>query len=435
MADINANEVKREPQHNGHSPVPFDDNDGALKLKKPERSEAHQNALRRLENLSQSHLSELLQQRQNLLAAAGASPQYPDLRMMMDNAPLSPARSHASSLEENEIENYQEDSEESLPVYDPYENSENGTGPQATSTTSNSISDKDQPIKCGACRKVFHNHFGVKTHYENAHLKLLHKCNIDGCNAAFPSKRSRDRHSSNLNLHRKLLSTSNDQQQQQHHHNRMDEGESKPLSSSAYSNPMASNPLQSELLARLYAESQGVPLNLEALKQLPAPFAEHLLNAAAAAMHRTKLSEEQHQIHRHHHENQMRYNAAAAAAAANPLLFPGLSPFASHLLPHHLNGFVNNNSRHLQRPPSNGSNSPISASSPPTNNNNRTTTTPSMPSPVNHRSRKSMADHHHNDQEEKRLRRPSTDSTNGPMDLQQPQNLQFQQRTQPESMS
>jgi len=36
----------------------------------------------------------------------------------------------------------------------------------------------------------------------------MHKCTVDGCNAAFPSKRSRDRHSSNLNLHRKLLSTS-----------------------------------------------------------------------------------------------------------------------------------------------------------------------------------------------------------------------------------
>ena len=33
-------------------------------------------------------------------------------------------------------------------------------------------------------------------------------CIMEGCNATFPSKRSRDRHSANLNLHRKLLSTS-----------------------------------------------------------------------------------------------------------------------------------------------------------------------------------------------------------------------------------
>ncbi|KAF0307789.1 Zinc finger protein basonuclin-2 [Amphibalanus amphitrite] len=57
---------------------------------------------------------------------------------------------------------------------------------------------------------MFQNHFGVKTHYQNVHLKVMHKCTIEGCKAKFPSKRSRDRHSSNYNLHRKLLSTSSE---------------------------------------------------------------------------------------------------------------------------------------------------------------------------------------------------------------------------------
>jgi hypothetical protein len=35
----------------------------------------------------------------------------------------------------------------------------------------------------------------------------MHRCTVDGCTAAFPSKRSRDRHAQNSNLHRKLLST------------------------------------------------------------------------------------------------------------------------------------------------------------------------------------------------------------------------------------
>ncbi|XP_013419142.1 zinc finger protein basonuclin-2 isoform X3 [Lingula anatina] len=70
------------------------------------------------------------------------------------------------------------------------------------------IIDKDNPRKCAACGKIFQNHFSVKTHYQNVHLKLMHTCTVEGCNAAFPSKRSRDRHSANLNLHRKLLSTS-----------------------------------------------------------------------------------------------------------------------------------------------------------------------------------------------------------------------------------
>lgn len=70
--------------------------------------------------------------------------------------------------------------------------------------------DKENPRRCTACGKIFQNHFGVKTHYQNVHLKLMHKCTVEGCNAAFPSKRSRDRHSANLNLHRKLLSTHSD---------------------------------------------------------------------------------------------------------------------------------------------------------------------------------------------------------------------------------
>lgn len=70
--------------------------------------------------------------------------------------------------------------------------------------------DKDNPRKCPSCSKVFQNHFTVKTHFQNVHLKLMHTCSVEGCNAAFPSKRSRDRHSANLNLHRKLLSTSSD---------------------------------------------------------------------------------------------------------------------------------------------------------------------------------------------------------------------------------
>lgn len=70
--------------------------------------------------------------------------------------------------------------------------------------------DKENPRRCTVCGKIFQNHFGVKTHYQNVHLKLMHKCTVDGCNAAFPSKRSRDRHSANLNLHRKLLSTHSD---------------------------------------------------------------------------------------------------------------------------------------------------------------------------------------------------------------------------------
>ncbi|KAM5170852.1 zinc finger protein basonuclin-1 isoform 2-T3 [Mantella aurantiaca] len=58
---------------------------------------------------------------------------------------------------------------------------------------------------CEICKKAFKNPYSVKMHYKNVHPKEMHLCTIDGCNAAFPSRRSRDRHSSNLNLHHKLL--------------------------------------------------------------------------------------------------------------------------------------------------------------------------------------------------------------------------------------
>ncbi|XP_029981899.1 zinc finger protein basonuclin-1 isoform X2 [Sphaeramia orbicularis] len=65
--------------------------------------------------------------------------------------------------------------------------------------------DADLPHHCEICRKTFKNPYSVKMHYQNVHLKEMHMCTVEGCNAAFPSRRSRDRHSANLNLHHKLL--------------------------------------------------------------------------------------------------------------------------------------------------------------------------------------------------------------------------------------
>ncbi|XP_062243064.1 zinc finger protein basonuclin-2 [Platichthys flesus] len=61
------------------------------------------------------------------------------------------------------------------------------------------------PKICYVCKKTFKSSYSMKLHYKNVHLKEMHVCTVSGCNAAFPSRRSRDRHSSNINLHRKLL--------------------------------------------------------------------------------------------------------------------------------------------------------------------------------------------------------------------------------------
>lgn len=278
--------------------------------KKAEDGDSAGGALRRLESLSQNHFNELMMSRGGLLGH-----QFPPLNFMMNPAPLSPARSRSPtmSLEDDTV----------------YDSDENGDDYDNDLSDADIPIDKDNPRKCTACGKVFQNHFGVKTHYQNVHLKLLHKCNVDGCNAAFPSKRSRDRHSANLNLHRKLLSTSSD---------RLDEPQQSPTTA---------NRLQTEFLARLYADSQRLPFNLEALKNnFPEmnPFANNLLNGG-----------------------DHRFPANAAHHPPNPFLFPPLgglagfpnfSSFAPHLLPHPLNGM----SSALSRRQSSDSHSPSACS-------------------------------------------------------------------------
>ncbi|EEB13491.1 hypothetical protein Phum_PHUM243450 [Pediculus humanus corporis] len=122
--------------------------------------------------------------------------------------------------------------------------------------------DKNNPRKCTACGKLFQNHFGVKTHYQNVHLKLMHECSIKGCNAAFPSKRSRDRHSANLNLHRKLLSTTSDKIT-----NIWDKGHF-PTNA----------PFHSDFLSRLYSEPTSLPLNYDTFKNHTQLLTDDLLN-------------------------------------------------------------------------------------------------------------------------------------------------------------
>lgn len=288
-------------------------------VKKYDETDMSIGALRRLENLSQNHINDLIMTRGNILGN-----QFSSLGFMMNATPPSPARSH--TLSPTNIDPSADNDSECDD--DDYENGVYIDGMDVPI-------DKDNPRKCAACGKVFQNHFGVKTHYQNVHLKLLHKCNVDGCNAAFPSKRSRDRHSANLNLHRKLLSTSSD---------RLDE----PSPDKSFTS--LPNTLQTEFLARLYADSQRLPFSLEAFKNnFPEinPFSGGLLNGSDSRF------------------------PAAGHHPPNPFLFPPLgglpgfpnfSTFAPHLLPHPLNGFsAMNHRRH-----SSDSHSPISACSPPT---------------------------------------------------------------------
>lgn len=231
-----------------HESEPVEENDdrpaSSVESNKSDESFDSSNALRHLESLSHGHFGDLMAKGLHL-GLGGQGPPFPPIAFMMGGGPPSPARSQASSAgSSNGAESPDENSQNQF--FGHFDNGQFITGMDVPI-------DKDNPRKCTACGKIFQNHFGVKTHYQNVHLKLMHKCNVDGCNAAFPSKRSRDRHSANLNLHRKLLSTSSDK--------------------SAASLFLEKSPfaLHGDFLTRLYAE--------EALKNhhLPPPNLDQLM--------------------------------------------------------------------------------------------------------------------------------------------------------------
>uniref|UniRef100_A0A3B3ZHK1 C2H2-type domain-containing protein n=1 Tax=Periophthalmus magnuspinnatus TaxID=409849 RepID=A0A3B3ZHK1_9GOBI len=58
---------------------------------------------------------------------------------------------------------------------------------------SNVDEDSETPHHCEICNKTFKNTYSAKMHHQSVHLKDTHLCTVDGCNAAFPSRRSRDR--------------------------------------------------------------------------------------------------------------------------------------------------------------------------------------------------------------------------------------------------
>ncbi|XP_021919623.1 zinc finger protein basonuclin-2-like isoform X3 [Zootermopsis nevadensis] len=299
-------------------------------------------ALRQLESLSHGHFGDLMRGG-GLNLGQSASPllhsqhQFPSLGFMMGTGPPSP---EGSSITSNGPDSPSEDNSQNMFFHDSGGFIGNLDVPI----------DKDNPRRCTACGKIFQNHFGVKTHFQNVHLKLMHKCTVEGCNAAFPSKRSRDRHSANLNLHRKLLSTSSSDKS----------GGGLFLDKSPFSSLAGSPSLHSEFLARLYAESQTLPMSLEAFKNLPHSH-PHLGPPPTPG----SLAE------------QMLINGERIPPPHPSLLlpplgslasFPGLNNFTSHLsspaavLSASVNGTTSLSERKGR---SSGSNSPSSPSSPP----------------------------------------------------------------------
>jgi len=106
-------------------------------------------------------------------------------------------------------------------------------------------------------------------------LQLMHKCTVDGCNAAFPSKRSRDRHSANFNLHRKLLSTSDTSNASSTEFSAPshDKDQSPPILSTS-NNP--SGPLFNPYLFQNGSTSAGLPFPINGVHNINHLFNPHL---------------------------------------------------------------------------------------------------------------------------------------------------------------
>ncbi len=63
---------------------------------------------------------------------------------------------------------------ESLPIF-ASNHSDSGSNDDSSPNSMDGDSipiDKENPRRCIACGKMFQNHFGVKTHYQNVHLKV-----------------------------------------------------------------------------------------------------------------------------------------------------------------------------------------------------------------------------------------------------------------------
>ncbi|XP_061874622.1 zinc finger protein basonuclin-2 [Colius striatus] len=141
----------------------------------------------------------------------------------------------------------------------------NYSSPQKFSPEGEMCSSPDPKI-CYVCKKSFKSSYSVKLHYRNVHLKEMHVCTVAGCNAAFPSRRSRDRHSANINLHRKLLTKELD-----------DMG----LDTSQ---PSLSKDLRDEFLVKIYGAQHQVGLDIREDTSSPAGTEDSHMNGYGRGM-------------------------------------------------------------------------------------------------------------------------------------------------------
>ncbi|KAL7073125.1 hypothetical protein ACQ4LE_007578 [Meloidogyne hapla] len=60
-------------------------------------------------------------------------------------------------------------------------------------------------VQCPICLKTYCDKGALKIHNSAVHLKEIHFCTVSGCDRAFSSRRSRNRHSLNINMHANIF--------------------------------------------------------------------------------------------------------------------------------------------------------------------------------------------------------------------------------------
>ena len=64
--------------------------------------------------------------------------------------------------------------------------------------------DPNGDVQCHICQEQFKDNLVLKEHFEKVHPKEMFHCTIAGCDKIFSTRKSRNRHSQNENLHKHL---------------------------------------------------------------------------------------------------------------------------------------------------------------------------------------------------------------------------------------
>lgn len=68
------------------------------------------------------------------------------------------------------------------------------------------LEENEISVDCHICESKFKDNLALKEHFEVNHPKEMFNCTVKGCEKIFSTRKSRNRHSQNDNLHRHLCS-------------------------------------------------------------------------------------------------------------------------------------------------------------------------------------------------------------------------------------